>query len=328
MDTTIKQINWGIIGLGKISDSFVTDLLLVDDANLHAVASRSQEKANDFKKKFNAKEAYDSYDQLFNDPLVDIVYIGTPHNLHAELSIRAMEHGKHVLCEKPIALNKQQAIKMVQTSQAHQTFFMEALWSRFNPSIVSILEQIEQGEIGELRYLNADFTFYAEVFDGSRLTNLELGGGSLLDIGVYPLFLSYLLLGIPDKILAISNFYKTGADKQTSMILQYKNAQAILHSNLVSSPSISATISGTSGKIRLDNVWHEAQSYSLVKDDNSEEFLLPTLGKGFTYEIKECHKCLRDGKIESELWSHQDSLNLIGIVDEVRHKIGLHFPEE
>ena len=324
----IKEINWGIIGLGKISGRFATDLLLVDDANLYAVASRSQEKADTFKQKFNADKAYDSYDQLFKDPKVDIVYIGTPHNLHAELSIMAMNHGKHVLCEKPIALNESQTLQMIETSKKKQVFFMEALWSRFNPSIVSVIQQIEEGAIGELRYINADFSFYAEVFEGSRLTNLALGGGSLLDIGIYPLFLSYVLLGIPDKILAASNFYDTGADKQTSIILHYNNAQAVLHSNVVSFPNITATLNGTTGKIVLSDVWHEAQSYTLVKDGETEHFSLPTLGKGFTHEIMECHNCLRNESIESDLWSHQDSINLMKIMDQVRQKIGLKFPIE
>ena len=327
MDTT-KKIKWGIVGLGNISDQFVKDLLLVDDANLFAVASRSQEKANAFSKRFGASKAYGSYDAIFNDPDVDIIYIGTPHNSHAELSVKAMKHGKHVLCEKPIALNKAQASLMIKTAKNEQRFFMEAFWSRFNPSITEALAQVKNGVIGKVRYINADFAFYVNVPVGSRMTNINLGGGSLLDMGVYPVFLSYLMLGIPKKVMAVANFFDSGADQQTSIILHYDSAQSILHSSFMSPSNMIATISGEHGRINLNSVWHETQSYSLVQNNQKVDYHFPTKGKGFTYEIEECHKCIKANKIESKLWSHQDSLNLITIVDEVRNQTGLKYPSE
>lgn len=324
----VEKIKWGIVGLGRISDLFVTDLLLVKEAEAYAVASRSQEKADAFAQKFGAKRAYGSYDDLFNDPNVDIIYIGTPHDSHAELSVRAIESGKHVLCEKPVALNQNQAKRMIEVSKDHQRFFMEAFWSRFNPSIKEAKRQVEEGVIGEIRYINADFAFYVEIPEGSRMTNMLLGGGSLLDMGVYPLFLSYLLLGTPKEVLASANFFKSGADKQTSMILHYDHAQAVLHSSFVSPSNMVATISGSEGRINLNSVWHETQSYSLIKNNHKVDYHFPTKGKGFTYEIEECHKCIRENQVESDLWSHQDSLNLISIVDEVRNQTGLKYPRE
>lgn len=323
-----NKIKWGIIGLGRISDQFVKDLLLVEDAEVYAVASRTQDKANTFAQKFNVPKAYGSYNELFQDPAVDIIYIGTPHDSHAELSIKAMEHGKHVLCEKPVALNKKQAKRMIETSRKHQKFFMEAFWSRFNPSIREAKRKVEQGVIGEIKYINADFAFYVEVFEGSRMTNMQLGGGSLLDMGVYPLFLAYLILGMPEKVLASATFFDSGADKQTSMILHYKDSQAVLHSSFASPSNMVATISGEDGRINLNSVWHETQSYSLIRNNQKVDYHFPTKGKGFTYEIEECHQCIRDHKIESGLWSHQDSLNLISIVDEVRKQTGLKYPSE
>ena len=191
-----KNIQWGIVGLGNIAHQFCHDLLLVEEANIYAVASRSLNKAQEFGGKFQAEKAYGSYQELLNDPDVDIVYMATPHDSHMELSIAAMEAGKHVLCEKPIAINSNQAHKMIQASQKSQCFFMEAFWSRFNPSIVQSYQKVKEGILGEIKYINADFAFHVGQ-PQYRMTDVTLGGGSLLDMGVYPIFLSYLILGIP-----------------------------------------------------------------------------------------------------------------------------------
>lgn len=322
------KVKWGIIGLGNIAHQFAKDLKLVEEAELVAVASRNLDKAQEFAKNYDCRNAYDSYDAIMNDPEIDILYIATPHNSHAALTIKALQNNKHVLCEKPLALNYDDALQMIQASKENHKFFMEAFWTRFNPSFREAFSKIKNGEIGEVKYINADFAFYAEQLGGTgnRKTDIELGGGALLDIGVYPLFLSYVLLGIPAEILAKSNFHKTGADLQTSMILQYDNAQAVLHSSFISTSNMKATINGTEGTINLNPLWHQAQSYTLIKNNHEEEYPLPTKGKGFTYEIEECHHCINDNQIESNLWSHQNSLELIKIVDEVRNQIGLVYP--
>ena len=323
-----RKIKWGIIGLGTIAHQFANDLMLIEDAELAAVASRNLEKSKEFAKEYDCPKAYSSYDAIINDPEIDILYIATPHSSHASLTIQALQHNKHVLCEKPIALNYSDALQMITASKANNKFFMEAFWTRFNPSFREAFSKIKKGEIGEVKYINADFAFYADNLDGigNRKTAMNLGGGSLLDIGVYPLFLCYVVLGIPSEILAKSNFHQTGADLQTSMILQYENAQAILHASFVSTSNIKATINGAKGRINLNTLWHQAQSYTLTLDNQEEEILLPTKGKGFTYEIEECHQCIRENRIESNLWSHQNSLDLIKIVDTVRHQIGLEYP--
>lgn len=323
-----KKIKWGIIGLGNIAHQFAKDLMLVEEAELTAVASRNLDKAQEFAKNYDCRNAYDSYDAIMNDADVDILYIATPHNSHAALTIKALQHDKHVLCEKPIALNHDDALQMINASKANQKFFMEAFWTRFNPSFREAFSKIKNGEIGEVKFINADFAFTADKLggNGNRKTDIELGGGALLDIGVYPLFLSYVLLGIPAEIVAKSIFYPSGADLQTSMILQYDNAQAILHSSFVSKSNMTATINGTLGTINLNALWHEAQSYTLTVNDRKEEFPLPTKGKGFTYEIEECHHCINENRIESALWLHQNSLELIKMVDEVRNQIGLQYP--
>lgn len=323
-----RKIKWGIIGLGNIAHQFAKDLMLIEDAELTAVASRNLDKASAFAEKYDCKKAYDSYDAIINDAEIDILYIATPHNSHAALTIKALQNKKHVLCEKPIALNYNDALQMIKASKENNTFFIEAFWTRFNPSFREAFSKIKNGEIGEVKYINADFAFYAEELEGkgNRKTDIELGGGSLLDIGVYPLFLCYVVLGIPSEILAKSNFHQSGADLQTSMILQYDSAQAILHSSFVSTSNIKATINGTKGRINLNTLWHQTQSYTLTIDEQEQEIVLPTNGKGFTYEIEECHICINENRIESKLWSHQNSLDLIKMVDEVRNQIGLVYP--
>ena len=323
-----RKIKWGIIGLGNIAHQFANDLMLVEDAELAAVASRNLEKSQEFAAQYDCQKAYSFYDDIINDEEIDILYIATPHSSHATLTIKALQNNKHVLCEKPIALNYSDALQMIETSKANNKFFMEAFWTRFNPAFQEAFSRIKKGEIGEVKYINADFAFFAENLEGigNRKTDMKLGGGALLDIGVYPLFLCYVVLGIPTEILAKSNFHQTGADLQTSMILQYENAQAILHSSFVSTSNIKATINGTKGRINLNTLWHQTQSYTLTIEEQENEILLPTKGKGFTYEIEESHQCINQNKIESELWSHQNSLDLIKIVDQVRNQIGLEYP--
>jgi len=326
---TSKKIKWGIIGCGNIANKFCSDLAIVEDAIITAVASRTIEKALNFADMHHVKKAYGSYDELFSDEDIDIVYIATPHVSHAELSIKAMKNGKHVLCEKPLALNAKEASAIIETSKQTDRFFMEALWSRFNPSIVAIKKHIDNGELGKIKYINAEFSFKSDKPIDSRVTNLELGGGAILDIGIYPAFLTYLILGTPKEIVAKSIFNEISkCDMQTSMIFNYDQAQAILYSGFTSNSVNSAKISGITGQIIIANSWHNAQEYTLIKNSEEKIFKLPTSGKGFGYEIIECRKCIAENKIESDLWSHQNSLDLISILDEIRDKVGLVYPQE
>ncbi|KUJ61979.1 oxidoreductase [Flavobacteriaceae bacterium CRH] len=320
-----NSIKWAIIGLGNIANQFATDLLLVDDAELVAVASRNQDNANEFAGKYNCPKAYDSYEALFADPEVDIVYIATPHNSHAELSIKALQNGKHVLCEKPIAISYADAVRMIEASRKQNKFFMEAFWTRFIPSVLDVLSKVKNGEIGQVNYIKADFAFIGSETEGRRLFDKKSGGGALFDIGVYPLFLSYIMLGIPKEIIAKSIFHKNDIDLQTAMILNYDNAQAVLHASIVSESDMKAVIGGTKGRIELNAPWFMADGYAIVKDEIENTFSLPNLGKGYTYEVMECHKSIRNNQIESELWSHQNSLDLSKIVEEIKNQIGLSF---
>ncbi|MEM9547674.1 MAG: Gfo/Idh/MocA family oxidoreductase [Bacteroidota bacterium] len=322
------KLRWGILGPGKIANKFVKDLLLIDDCELASVASRSLEKAENFARIYGAKHFYSSYKDLFEDKDIDIIYIATPHNSHMKFALEALNHGKHVLCEKPLAINKEQVSALIHAARTNNVFLMEAFWTRFNPTMEAVLSKIKNDEIGEVNYINADFCFYKDADPDSRLFNLELAGGALLDVGVYPIFLSYMIMGYPEDILATALLHKTGADLQTSAILKYNKGLSTLNCGFRSHSDMVAKIYGTGGKIFIDDRWHESSGYRVEKDGEVQAFSHPTLGKGFSYEIQECVRCIQAGKIESEKWSHQDSLNLISICDEVRRQVGVKYPFE
>lgn len=324
-----QQIKWGIVGPGKIAASFVHDLKLVDRAVISAVASRNKERAASFAVDFGAEHVFGSYEELFRSDTVDVVYIATPHVFHKNLAIAAMEHGKHVLCEKPIGVNTAEVEKMLEVAKVNNVFLMEALWSRFHPSIKDIKHKVDQGVLGPLRYINADFAFYGMDRDPrSRVLDPKLAGGSLLDIGIYPVFLSYLLLGMPKSISAKAKILKSGLETQVAMIMEYEQGQAVLYSSLEHNSRMSAEIAGELGNMYLDARWHEANGYSMERQGQTQRFELPKRGKGYTHEIEEVHQCLEKGKLQSDLWNHQNSLDLISLLDEIRSIAGIHFPFE
>ncbi|WP_339633196.1 MULTISPECIES: Gfo/Idh/MocA family oxidoreductase [unclassified Maribacter] len=323
------MIKWGIVGAGNIAHSFSKDLALVDGGQLVSVASRSLEKARTFAKEYGAPYAFGSYEELFHSNTVDIIYLATPHTSHADLSIAAMKAGNAVLCEKPLGVNASEVQAMVAAAKENNVFLMEALWSRFNPTIKKVKELVDNGTIGDIGYLHSDFAFYAlDRDENGRLLNPDLAGGSLLDIGIYPIFLAYLLLGMPKDIKATANFYKTGVEVQCSMILNYDNAQAILYSGLNSNSEKKSEIAGSKGTIFIHPRWHETTGFTLEKDGEVVSNELGKRGKGYVHEIEEVHNCLNSGKKESALWSHQNSLDLITIMDTVREKTGIVFPFE
>ncbi|MEP2238183.1 MAG: Gfo/Idh/MocA family oxidoreductase [Maribacter sp.] len=323
------MIKWGIVGAGNIAHSFSKDLALVNGGKLVSVASRSLEKARAFADEYEAENTYGSYEELFDSGTVDIIYLATPHTSHADLSIVAMQAGNAVLCEKPMGVNKAEVEKMVAVAKENNVFLMEALWSRFNPTIKKVKELVENGTIGDVGYLHSDFAFYAlDRDENGRLLNPDLAGGSLLDIGIYPIFLAYLMLGKPKDIKATANFYKTGVEVQCSMIFNYDNAQAILYSGLNSNSEKKSEIAGSLGTIFIHPRWHESTGYTLEKDGETNSKEVGKRGKGYVHEIEEVHDYLNSGQKESDLWSHQNSLDLIGIMDSVRKKTGIVFPFE
>ncbi|WP_350291728.1 Gfo/Idh/MocA family oxidoreductase [uncultured Croceitalea sp.] len=324
-----SKIRWGIVGPGKIAREFANDLIQVPDSELTAVGSRNKQRAKLFAETYQISHVFDDYTKLFESDVVDVLYIATPHNFHKDLAIRAMQAGKHILCEKPLGINAKEVEEMITVAREEKVFLMEALWSRFNPTIKKVKALSDNGELGTLKYVNADFAFYAlDRPMESRLFNLDLAGGTILDIGIYPVFLAYLFLGKPERIEAISNFNEIGTEIQTSIIFQYKDAQAILNSSFVNTSRMSAEIGGTDGNVTLEPRFHETQGYQIKTVQKNEKVLLPTVGKGYAYEIIEVNKCLRENKLESSLWSHINSMELITLLDSVREKSGVRFPFE
>ncbi len=325
----MEPIRWGILGPGKIARSFANDLKLVENARLVAVASRNMQRAMSFAEEYDIAKVFDNYNELFESEMVEVVYIATPHVFHKDLAIQAMEHGKHVLCEKPLGVNSAEVDEMIKTASKNKVFLMEALWSRFNPTIRKVKDLLDQGALGELTYVNADFAFYAmDRPKESRLFNLDLAGGTLLDIGIYPVFLSYIFLGMPDEIKASSSFNEHGTEIQTSIIFKYPKAQAILNSSFTHNSRMSAEIAGRKCNVTLAPRFHESRGYTLDIDGNQQSFELPIIGRGYYYEIIEVMDCIRGNTLESGLWSHVDSKNLISLLDEIRTITGIRFPFE
>lgn len=323
------KIRWGIVGPGKIARKFARDLLLFEDAQIFAVASRNLERAEQFAAMYQIPKAFGSYRDLFRSSEVDIVYIATPHNFHKDLAIEAMRSGKHVLCEKPLGINSAEVKELVEISMQCKVFLMEGLWSRFNPSIQKVKQMVDGGQIGDVVHLYADFAFYAlDKGEDSRLLNPKLASGSVLDIGIYPIFLSYLILGMPLDIHAFSNFHKNGTELQTSILFKYSNALSVLYSGLTGTSTMEAKISGSGGELSIHPRWHEANGFSIRKGNRTKKHDLPTWGNGLAHEIEEVHKCLKENRIESTLWTHQNSLDLMFLMDEVRIKTGAKSPFE
>ena len=319
-------MNWGIIGLGNISSKFAEALTFVDDAKLYAVASNSKERASDFTKKHKAKIAYYTYNDLFKDDEVEVVYIGTPHVFHAENAIAAMNNGKAVLCEKPIAMNHKQAKKMFDCARANNVFLMEAMWTRFIPSFKKALELVENGTIGKVKNIFADFGFQTDQGPEGRLFNPKLGGGSILDVGIYPIFLALSVLGEPKNIKAFANLNAQKTDDACNMIFDYDDALANLTSSVVCNQPVSATIFGTKGTIKLNRRWHNPTSITLLKDSKEvKRFDFNEVGNGMQYQVIDVQNSIKEGRIQSHTMSWDDSLKLHKTMDLVRAEAGVSY---
>lgn len=322
-----KTINWGILSTGRISEKFARDLQLVPNARLAAVGSRDTDRARDFAQKFNAEKAYGSYEELASDKNIDVIYIGTPHISHCENVLLCLEKGKAVLCEKPFAMNEKEVLRMILKARGKNVFLMEAMWTRFIPAIIKALELVESGAIGDIVHIKADFGYKAQYDPAWRLFNKELGGGCLLDIGLYPVFLILLLIGEPDEIAADAIIGRTGVDELISAYFKYNNGKmATLYSTLIANTPVEAEISGTKGHIRINRMWHMSRSLVLhLNDGQTEAFEFSYKGMGYEYEAEEVTSCLQRDLKESDLLPLEFSLRLIRVLDMMRKKCGITY---
>lgn len=320
------MIRWGIIGLGKIANSFATDMQQVDNSIIYAVASRSQEKANDFGAKYNVAKCYDSYEELAQDPQVDAIYIATPHVRHAQDALLCLTHNKAVLCEKPFAMNLQEVDSMIAKAEEHNVLLMEALWTRFMPHFKFVKEELESGRYGRVKSLHADFSFKAPVNPDGRLYNKLLGGGSLLDIGIYPVFCALALLGKPESITAKGKIGKTQIDEEIEITFNYKtDTRAFLSSSILKNTPTTATFICDNGIVFLHSRFHQTDKVTTLLNGIKVEHDFSYNAKGYTFEIMHFADLLRAGKTESPLMSFEFSRVLIQTLDEIRDLIGLHY---
>lgn len=324
------KTNWGILACGKIARKFASDLKHVEGAVLHAVASSSLERAQAFANDFPATHVLGSYQDLVNLPDLDVIYVASPHSHHHEHTLLCLNHGKAVLCEKAFAINHRQASEMIALARSRKVFLMEALWTRFLPHYQKVREMIAEGLLGELKGVNANFGFKPVEPVAPRLFDPALGGGALLDIGIYPVFLAQSILGVPDKIQASMNPAATGVDEQCSISFHYNNGRsANLLATLASNLETDADIFGTKGRIRLTSRFYEPsatiQYYPGIVDTRTLVGVDREAGFGYQFEARHVQECLAEGKIESPIWSLDHTLDLMKTLDRVRTAMGLKY---
>ena len=322
---TNKNIRWGIIGLGKIANKFATDLASIETAELVAVASRNIQNANNFAEKHNAKKAYSSYEELAKDTNVDAVYIATPHSFHKEHAILCLQNKKAVLCEKPFAMNLSEVTEMIQVAKENNVLLMEALWSFFLPHFTYVLDIVKSEKFGKLKSLEADFGFHTPYNTDSRLFKKDLGGGSLLDIGIYPIFAALATLGEPDAIHANATFFENGADASCDMVFQYKNAKATLKSTLLEETPSVAILKFDKATVKLNRQFHQSSSITVIQNNKEEIINFDFKTIGYNFETAHFNNLLRAGEKESNIMTFEFSKNLINTLDKVREIIGLKY---
>lgn len=337
----MEIINWGIIGTGFIANKFARGLKQVPNSQLLGVASRKIENAQLFAKQHKIPKVYDNYEELVRDQSVNIIYIATPNIFHKEHAILCLENNKHVLCEKPFAMNEKEAQKVIELARKKNLFCMEAMWSRFMPIIEKAKEITESGEIGEIKMFSASFGKLNQFDPSNACYKKELGGGSLLDLGVYPISFALYFLGYPSEVKGFLSLGETSIDEQASILLKFPNGtQAVLTSNFRVNYSNEIKIYGSKGVITIHEPIYRSSKLTISKYEYADKFAkkvfskirekylgtvirMPVKGNGYNYEAHEVVKCLKEGKIESTKMPWQDTLITLKVIDEIRLKEGL-----
>jgi predicted dehydrogenase len=314
-----ETLRWGIIGTGGIAHTFANDLQYTDSGVAVAVGSRSLESADSFGDEFDIPRRYGSYEELVRDPDVDCVYVGTPHPMHFENALLAMESGKPVLVEKAFTMSEREAVELIDVARAKKLFLMEAMWTRCLPHVAAVNELIAAGELGDIVAVEAD---HGQCFDydpASRWFNPDLGGGALLDLGVYPVSFASMLLGTPTKIVKMIEWAPTGVDRQVSMIFGYANgAQAYLNTTTDAKTPTTATISGTKARIEIDGDFYAPSAFTLItRNGTSRRFEFATQGRGLHYEAAEVARCVRGGLLESPLMPLDETVSIMRTMESV-----------
>lgn len=327
----MQKIRWGVLGCGRIAKKFASDLQYVQGAELIAAGSRSHHIADEFSKEFGVAHIHDGYEALVNDKEVDVIYVATPHGLHHQHALLCLRHQKAVLCEKAFAMNSRQAKEMIDAAKEENVFLMEALWSKFTPQYEIVQQIIKKGELGEIQSMFANFGFIPMQPYPSRLYEPALGGGSLLDIGIYNVFYVLSVLGRPDIIEASMTPAHSGVDEQCAATFRYNNgAIAQLFSTFSSNLATEADICGRKGRIRLTPRFYNPTTAVIEfysgRTDSKE--IIPhhsEPGFGYQYQARHVCECLRQGLTESPVMAHADTLLIMETLDRIRHAAGIRY---
>jgi len=325
-----KDIRWGILATGWIAELFVKDLLLTGH-QVTAVGSRSQAKADQFASQFGIATAHGSYEALAADPNVDIIYIATPHPQHVATAKLALNAGKHILVEKPFALNAIEAAEIVDLAQSKGLVALEAMWTRFLPHMLRLREIIAAGTIGDIRSVTADHRQSLPADPAHRLNDLALGGGALLDLGIYPISFTWDILGKPQAIHAAASFRETGADAQVATVFHYYNgAMATTLSSSDSAGPNRAAVVGTKGRIEIDRVWYAPTSFRVYDNDNKviDQFDGAVEGRGMQFQADEAERLIAAGLTSGTILPPSETVAIMATLDEIRGQIGLRYPQE
>lgn len=326
----MKKYNWALLGCGTIAVKMAEDLNRLPNANLYAVASRNKSKADEYLKRFGFEKAFGSYEEMLADPNVDIVYISTPHTYHHKHTLMALKAKKAVLCEKPFAMNSVQVDEMIACARVNNVFLMEAFWTRFLPNYNVALDIIKSGQLGELKMVNANFAFTADFVPEGRFFNPALGGGSLLDVGVYTIFFSLIALGKPVEIKTIANFGTTGVEEAILMSFKYTdNKLASLMSSISTHATSHTEYCFTKGYLRINKGAYSPTTVSIWKEGDATEQMVDVPifdGHGYLFEAAHVMKCLDTDMKESDILPLSFSEDLIEIMDRVRESAGIEFP--
>ncbi|KAG6599578.1 putative trans-1,2-dihydrobenzene-1,2-diol dehydrogenase [Phytophthora cinnamomi] len=330
------SLRWGILGCGRISHTFASNVKPLETAIFHACAARSLDKAEEFAKKHGIPHAYDSYEALCSNADVDVVYIGTIHPSHCDLALMALNHGKHVLVEKPMAMNAKEAEAVIKLAQQKKLFFMEGMWARFFPAIRFVRQLIDEGEIGDVHHVHSAFGVPFKE-DNDRIWKKELGGGGLLDIGIYVLASATMVFGFePEKVTSAGKLSDEGVDVYNSITLEYSGQRfATVEYSTLARISETVTITGSKGRIFIHPPAHATMEISVVTyDENGQEkektsrFPWPTPTdhhSGFLYEAQAVTEAIQSNRIETSEYPHAESLGIMKIMDQVRHDLGLAY---
>jgi len=323
----MKKYKWGILAPGKMSAKFTRALQLLENVELYAVGSRDLEKSRVFAEEFGFKKYYGSYQELAMDPEVEIIYIASPHSHHHEHALMCLRNRKAVICEKAFALNSREVTEMINEAKDQKVFLMEALWPPFQPIYRKTKEIVEEGSPGKILHLNARFSFQAPYDPFDRKFNLSLGGGSLLDIGIYPVIDALYFMGVPSEITAKASFIETGSEDSMSIIFKYDDGRmATLYSSFLTAGGIGCDLLCENGNLLFSRGRDMSQQLKVVLNGKDPvDFSLLPEGMGYQFEASEVMKCLEEGKLQSDIVPLSFSLDLMNTLDRIRKAAGIVF---